>query len=154
MSEKMKRNDFARPDGLLFIIAYFALIAIIGEFGGVFVLLVPLPHAIEMAQGDSFFMGGVAAIIITAVFSFFLGSAALWCIRGLWLGKESGRAQTIAFALVLAFFALASIPVLIESLDSGFERDVPVGTAISMVIASGLTVWYLLRPHVKAYFGR
>lgn len=154
MSEKIKHHENNRPDGLLFVIAYFALIALIGEFGGVFVLLVPLPHAIEMAQGDSFFMSGVAAIVITAVFSFFLGSAALWCIRGLWLGTEHGRAQTIAFALILAFLALASIPVLLESLDTGFERDIPVGTAMGIIIASGLTVWYLLRPQIKAYFAR
>jgi hypothetical protein len=151
MSEKPKRNEQNRPDGLIFVIAYFALIAIIGVFGA-FVLLVPLPHAIEMAQGDSLFMGGVAAIVITAIFSFFLGSAALWCIRGLWLGTENGRAQTIAFALILAFFALASIPALVNSLDSGSERDIPVGTAVGVIIASGLTVWYLLRPDVKAYF--
>lgn len=154
MSEKPKRNEQNRPDGLLFVIAYFALIAIIGVFGGVFVLLVPLPHAIEMAQGDSLFMGGVAAIVTTAIFSFFLGSATLWCIRGLWLGTENGRAQTIAFALILAFFALASLPALVNSLDSGFERDIPVGAAVGMMIASGLTVWYLLRPDVKAYFSR
>ena len=126
----------SRPTGI-------AILAILELLGGILILLVGIALA---AVGGSVLsslgygsLGGLAAVAggVVAIFGI-IGLLVGW---GLWTGK--GWAWWLAVIL-----SILGVLVSIGSIAVGAFTSV-VGLIIDAVI-----LWYLFRPHVKAFFGR
>ena len=125
-----------RPTGV-------AILAILDIIGGIIALLVGGLLAVGSSALTAFYgtfiFAGFLAVIggIVAV----VGILAVLVGWGLWSGK--GWAWTLAFVLAI----LGIVGGLISVAFGGF-------TSVVGLLIDVLIVWYLLRPHVKAYFGR
>jgi hypothetical protein len=132
-----------RPTGVTIIAILNIISGIIMLIGGVALVAIGsvLPGALEegmsgmpaeMAGAFGVAMGGI--ILALAIFSFVVA-------YGLWSGK--GWAWTLTVVLSIISIALNAI-----SLAGG-----NFGGVISIII-SAVILYYLYRPHVKAYFGK
>jgi hypothetical protein len=85
-----------------------------------------------------------------------LGFANLVMAYGLWRGK--GRAWTISIIVLFIGIAINIVSLSIPSVTGVFSDTGSVLTrVVSGIVSIGITafvVYYLYRPHVKAYFGK
>jgi len=125
-----------RPAGI-------AILAILELIGGIIILLLGIGLA---AVGGSLFtalgysgLGGVAALLggIVAIF----GLLALLVGWGLWTGKGWAWLLAVILSVLGVLFSIASIAV------GSF-------TSVVGLLIDALILWYLFRPHVRAFFGR
>ena len=127
----------ARPTGVAVLAILDFIVGILALLGGVFIAALGGSGLLAL-YGYGFFSGFVAAIggviIIIGIFAIIVG----W---GMWSGKEW------AWILAIILYALGALSGLI-SLAGG-----NVGSVLGLLI-DALLLWYLFRPHVKAFFGR
>lgn len=134
-----------RPTGVTIIAILNIIGGIIGVIGGIaLVILGPIfPSAFE--QGSE--MSGLPAAAFGALgigiggILFALGIFSFIVAYGLWTGK--GWAWTLT--VVLAIISIALNAVSLASANFG---------AIISIIIDGIILYYVYRPHVKAYFGK
>ncbi|MDA4125793.1 MAG: hypothetical protein OK452_01115 [Thaumarchaeota archaeon] len=127
----------SRPTGV-------TILAILDFVGGVLAFFVGL---FVVALGGSgllsqFGYGFVSGFVVVAgVAVIIIGLLGLLLGWGMWTGKEW------AWILAIVLYALGALSSLL-SLAGG-----SLGSIVSLVIY-GLLLWYLWKPHVKAYFGK
>jgi glucan phosphoethanolaminetransferase (alkaline phosphatase superfamily) len=99
---------------------------------------------------------GIIFLVFGAI-SLALGVANLVMAYGLWKGK--GWAWTISIIVLLIGIAIDIISVSITSAAGVFSNTGSnlLGDIVSSIVSIGISafiVYYLYRPHVKAYFGK
>jgi hypothetical protein len=122
-----------RPTGIAIIAILEILVGLLAAAGGALIVGVASSSVLN-SYGVGMFSGIIAVIggfaIIIGLFAIFVG----W---GMWTGK--GWAWTLALVLYIlgALFGILTLPIGI------------VGLVIDLLL-----IWYLYRPHVKAFFGK
>ncbi|MDQ6666804.1 MAG: hypothetical protein M3Y53_01105 [Thermoproteota archaeon] len=98
---------------------------------------------------------GLVFVVFGAI-SLALGVANLVMAYGLWKGK--GWAWTVSIILLFIGIAVDIISISITSAGVFFNTGSNLlGDILSTIISKGISafiVYYLYRPHVKAYFGK
>jgi hypothetical protein len=126
-----------RPTGVAVLAILDFLAGILALLGGVFIAALGGSGLLAL-YGYGFFSGFVAVVggfvIIIGIFAIIVG----W---GMWSGKEW------AWILAIILYALGALSSVI-SLAGG-----NLGSVVGLLI-DALLLWYLFRPHVKAFFGR
>jgi hypothetical protein len=126
-----------RPTGVA-VLAILDLIAgILALLGGIFVAALGGSGLLAL-YGYGFFSGFVAFI---GFFIIIVGVLAIVVGWGMWSGKGW------AWILAIILYALGALTSLL-SLAGG-----NVSSVVGLLI-DALLLWYMFRPHVKAYFGR
>jgi hypothetical protein len=98
---------------------------------------------------------GLIFLVFGAI-SLALGVANLVMAYGLWKGK--GWAWTIS--IILLFIGIAIDMIFISITSAGIFSNTgsnPSGDIVSSIVGTGISafiVYYLYRPHVRAYFGK
>ena|ERR671936_887254 len=134
-----------RPTGVTIIAVLMVIAGIVMIIAGVSAIVVApfLPAAVpsqDLPTGLSATMlGGIA--VASGAFMLALGIAGLVIAYGLFKGR--GWAWTAAVVL-----SIISIVMSVVAIVSG-----NLGSVISLII-NGVILYYLYRPHVKAYFGK
>lgn len=118
-----------RPTGVTILSILFALESLLFIIGGI------------GALGIGALLGPIGAGlgIIVGGFLILLGLIGLFVAWGLWTGR--GWARTIAIILAILGLLLTALGAI------GLEPMSIIGLLINIVI-----LWYLFRPHVKAYY--
>lgn len=143
-----------RPDGVLLVIAYFAVLGIGFLLGGVMMLVTVVPGALAMARDDSFFLGGVGMVVVMTVAFLLFGGFILLVTRGLWQGRPGSRAKGVVLAALLSAMCVLSLPSFFFAFDSHpTQLWSMIGIAVAIGGASVLSLWYLMRPDVRATLG-
>lgn len=144
-----------RPDSLLLIAGYVMLLAVVSLLGAFTLLVTALPMAYSMALNSDIFWGGFfiqAALVVVCVL---YGIWGLVCVRGLWRGSRSMRASSLLYVALVGSASFIALFVMPATLDAGsLELNITMGASASLLVASGLSAFWLGRPHIKAYFTR
>lgn len=127
----------ARPGGVTVLAILDFLGGILAFFAGLFV--VALGGSGLLSQFGYGFVSGF--VVVAGVAVIIIGLLALLLGYGMWTGKEW------AWLLAVILYALGAVSSLLSLAGGSF------GSIVSLVIY-GLLLWYLWKPHVKAYFGR
>jgi hypothetical protein len=130
-------KSLKRPHGLIAVISVLVLAGLLSLLGGI------VPSAFSLtAQSQSLgflqFLAPVLPIVLIVLGVFYLSLS-----YGLWKGYGWAWAASIVFLLV---HIVADIGFLASR---SFAIDKLVGLGVI-----GLILWYLLRPGVRAYFGK
>ncbi|HKD83934.1 MAG TPA: hypothetical protein VKB58_04220 [Terriglobales bacterium] len=140
-----------RPTGVLLIALYHALSAF-------FLLMVAAALAVGgtvlgamLAAGHSSLFGGLGIAVGVLGAIFFLAYALIAAIAayGIWALREWGRIMSIVLAVISLLFSLPGLLMMGAHLNLFFG-----GYRLARIAISGLIVWYLVQPHVKAVFRR
>ena len=130
-------KSFTRPRGLIAIIIVQVLAGLLSLIGGI----VPLAFSLT-AQSQSLgflqFLAPVLSIVLIVLGVFYLGLS-----YGLWKGYGWAWVATIVFILVHIVADIGFVA------SRSFALDKVIGLAVILAI-----LWYLLRPRVRAYFGK
>jgi hypothetical protein len=131
-----------RPENNIFALAYLILLILGALFGGLVVFGLVIPEVRQLGAD----VGGAAMVIAgLGVMSLLVAAAAAFAAQGMWRGRESGRVATLLLAIIMAFAALVSIPVLLLVNISGIALSVPLGTAVVLALASAAVLLVLRR---------
>jgi hypothetical protein len=131
-----------RPENNIFALAYLILLILGALFGGLVVFGLVIPEVRELGAD----VGGAAMVIAgLGVMSLLVAAAAAFAAQGMWRGRESGRVATLLLAVIMAFAALVSIPILLLVNISGIALSVPLGTAVVLALASAAVLLVLRR---------
>lgn len=130
-----------KPNALVFVIAYLSIMALGALSGGLVVFIMIIP-AIQ-AMGP-FFHSSVVMMAMLGVFSLLLAILATWAIIGLWRQKEAGRVIAMILTTGAALVSGLSIPLLLLVGIEGISLYVPLGTAVTLFIASSGVLWSLM----------
>jgi hypothetical protein len=131
-----------RPENNIFALAYLILLILGALFGGLVVFGLVIPEVRELGAD----VGGAAMVIAgLGVMSLLVAAAAAFAAQGMWRGRESGRVATLLLAIIMAFAALVSIPILLLVNISGIALSVPLGTAVVLALASAAVLLVLRR---------
>jgi hypothetical protein len=140
-------------DGIWAVTAYQLLLSFGFIMGGVFIAVMNLSMAWEMAQADSLFQAGLVAMILMVLFSLALGSAALigsWALATL---REWGRSLSLVFHLLLSLMSFFGIPVLIFSYGAWDSTlTMLVVLSVMLIALSGACVYYLRRSAIRSIY--
>ena len=140
-----------RPTGVVLIALYHTLSAL-------FLLMVAVALAVGgtvlgamLAAGHSGLFGGLgmAVGVLGAVFFFAYALVAAIAAYGIWALREWGRIMSIVLAVISLLFSLPGLLMMGAHLNLFFG-----GYRLVRIAISGLIVWYLVQPHVKAMFRR
>ena len=140
-----------RPTGVVLIALYHTLSAL-------FLLMVAVALAVGgtvlgamLAAGHSGLFGGLgmAVGVLGAVFFFAYALVAAIAAYGIWALREWGRIMSIVLAVISLVFSLPGLLMMGAHLNLFFG-----GYRLVRIAISGLIVWYLVQPHVKAVFRR
>lgn len=126
-----------RPTGVALLAILDLLFGILALLGGIFIAAIGGSGLLTL-YGYGFFSGFVA---VAGGFVIIIGILAIVVGWGMWSGKEW------AWLLAIILYGLGALTGLL-SLAGGNLSSV-VGLLID-----ALLLWYLFRPHVKAFFGR
>lgn len=149
----LKETSAARPDGILLVIAYLLTLGAGFLIFGLILLVAALPQSLELARGDSLFLGGVAVLLLLAIACLLAGGWILVVARRLWRARPNSRSAAAVTAAVLAIMALLSIPTFFIAYGGGPFLLASVAGAVLVAALNAACYWYLTRPHVKGYFG-
>jgi hypothetical protein len=149
----LKETSATRPDGTLLVIAYLLTLGAGFLLGGLTLLVTALPQSLQMAQGDSLFVGGAAVLLFLTIACLLFGGWLLVVARRLWSARPNSRPAAAVTLAVLAMMALLSIPTFFIAYDGGSFLLASVAGAALLAALSAACYWYLTRPHVKSYFG-
>lgn len=148
-----KENEQKRPSGITILAILQIIVAIlflIGALGMFVVAALTEMEEVKDAIGEEApdWVVDNAAIFFGAMGAVFL----IFAIVGFWLGYGYLKGIGLAWTLGIIFAALSIIgeiisPILDRSLDT------LVGSIIGIIIPL-IIIYYLTRPHVKAFFGK
>ncbi len=146
------------PDGVLVIAGYYALLGLGFVLFSLVTAVTAIPHTWRMAHADLYtFEGLVTPVILMMVglvlFGLALGGWILACAFGLWRGRRSARRGTVLLSALMVGMCALAVPVLLFSYgwrDAIFDMLLTVIGFI--VLASGLSAFYLSRPAVRQAF--
>ncbi len=127
----------SRPGGVTVLAILDFLGGILAFFVGLFV--VALGGSGLLAQFGYGFASGF--VVVAGVAVIIIGLLGLLLGYGMWTGKEW------AWLLAVILYALGALSSLLSLAGGSF------GSIVSLVIY-GILLWYLWKPHVKAYFGK
>jgi hypothetical protein len=141
-----------RPDGVILVVAYFLTVGAGLLFAGGVLLFGGLPSVLDLARGDSLFLGGAAVIVLLALASLLAGGWLIYTGRRLWQARPASRAAAAFAAALLIIVSLLAVPSFFIAYDRGPFLFGTVAAALLNGLASAAAFWYLARPHVKQHY--
>lgn len=152
MQHEFERDP--RPDGILLIAAYYLLL---GAGFIIFALLLTttaLPATFDYASVNNYGNSGYAVLLILILLFLLIGAGMIVAVHNLWVETPSARAGIVLISAMLTASAGLSIPVLLLVLEAGMALYPPLASAIAITLASGFSLHYLTRAHIRQYFTR